>query len=146
MLHVWFHEQVEGKEFKYAVIVCRAQDRWVYCKHKERDTLECPGGHREPGEDIDDTARRELFEETGATEFSLRRICPYSVTDDSGTLSEAYGMLYYAEITRFGTLPDFEIERVELHEGAPPRWTYPTVQPVLTAHVAGVMGLRWDEL
>ncbi len=145
MLHVWFHEQAEGKDFKYAVIVARAHGRWVYCKHKERDTLEFPGGHREQGEDIDDTARRELYEETGAAEFSLRRICPYSVTDDSGALPETYGMLYYAEITRFGTLPVFEIERVELHEGAPRCWTYPTVQPILTAHVAEVMGLNWDE-
>ena len=30
---------------------------------------EFPGGHREKGETIDDTAKRELYEESGAIEF-----------------------------------------------------------------------------
>ena len=34
--------------------------KWVFCKHKERDTFEVHGGHREFGEDIIETAKREL--------------------------------------------------------------------------------------
>lgn len=47
---------------KFAVIVSKSQGKWVLCKHRERDTYECPGGHRENGEDILTTAKRELYE------------------------------------------------------------------------------------
>ena len=73
-------------------------------KHKERDTYEVPGGHREPGEDILETAKRELQEETGAIQFDMKPICVYSVTgknrvNDTG--EETYGLLCFAEITEF---------------------------------------------
>ncbi|MFA9380299.1 MAG: NUDIX domain-containing protein [Acetanaerobacterium sp.] len=135
MLDVWFHKQADDALFKFAVIISRANDRWVFCKHRERTTYECPGGHREPDEAIDDTARRELFEETGAIEFSLMRVCPYSVTDDTGERTETYGMLYYADVTRFGVLPDFEMEKILLLEELPECWTYPVIQPRLVERV-----------
>lgn len=62
----------------------------MFCKHKERDTYECPGGHREPNENIDDTAKRELWEETGAACFDLQPICAYSVRDDE---NETYPLI-----------------------------------------------------
>jgi 8-oxo-dGTP diphosphatase len=85
MLKVKFHEDYEDQLLKYAVIVSQYGDHWVFCKHKQRNTYECPGGHREPGEDILTTAERELFEETGAISYTVREICPYSVTDTSKT-------------------------------------------------------------
>ena len=65
---------------KFAVIVSQSNGKWVFCKHKERDTYEVPGGHREPEESILETARRELQEETGAVKFEIKPICVYSVT------------------------------------------------------------------
>lgn len=65
---------------KFAVIISQRNGKWVFCKHKERDTYEAPGGHREVGEDILETAKRELQEETGATRFDIKPICVYSVT------------------------------------------------------------------
>ena len=38
-----------------------------------------PGGHREAGEDILETAKRELQEETGAIKFEIKPICVYLV-------------------------------------------------------------------
>lgn len=128
MMNVGFYETVDDDLLQFAVIVARHNGKWVLCKHKERDTYECPGGHREIGEDILDTAKRELWEETGALGFALQQICVYSVIKEN---SETYGMLYYGEITEFGMLPDMEIERVELFAELPVKWTYPMIQPPL---------------
>ena len=72
-LEVKFYDTVEDALLKFAVIISRSNGKWVFCKHKERDTYEAPGGHREAGEDILKTARRELQEETGAVEFEIRQ-------------------------------------------------------------------------
>ena len=80
MTKVQFYDQVDDQKLKFAVIVTKTNGRWVFCKHRERDTLEVPGGHREPGEDILSTAKRELYEETGAVDFTIEPVCVYSVT------------------------------------------------------------------
>lgn len=131
-MEVRFFDSVDDHLLRFAVIIAKARGQWVFCKHKERDTYEIPGGHREAGEAIGDTAARELREETGAEEFDIRPVCAYSVTgknrvSDGG---ETFGMLYYAHIERFGPL-DSEMERVELFDCLPEKLTYPEIQPRL---------------
>lgn len=131
-MEVRFFDSVDDHLLRFAVIIAKARGQWVFCKHKERDTYEIPGGHREAGEAIGDTAARELREETGAEEFDIRPVCAYSVTgknrvSDGG---ETFGMLYYAHIERFGPL-DSEMERVELFDRLPEKLTYPEIQPRL---------------
>ena len=126
---VRFYETVEDSKLKFAVILARHNGKWVLCKHRERDTYEAPGGHREPGETIGEAARRELYEETGAVEYEIGPLCVYSVTDETG--EETFGMLYAAEITAFETELHSEIERIELFTELPDNWTYPEIQPLL---------------
>ncbi len=128
MLTVRFHEKADDGRLRFAVIVARHRGQWVFCQHRRRDTWEIPGGHREAGEKIDETARRELWEETGAADFSLRRVCAYSVRDGG---EETFGMLYAAEIFSFGPLPETEIGRAALFSELPEAWTYPLIQPRL---------------
>ena len=128
MIKVSFPNEVADEKLKFAVIVARHDGKWVFCQHRERDTYECPGGHREIGEAIEQTARRELWEETGAEKFSLQKIGPYEVVDGDKL---TYGMFYYAEIESFGKLPAMEIERIELMETLPTAWSYPQIQPSL---------------
>ena len=52
MLEVKFYDTVDDSLLKFAVIISLSNGKWVFCKHKERDTYEAPGGHREVGEDI----------------------------------------------------------------------------------------------
>jgi 8-oxo-dGTP diphosphatase len=138
MLEVRFYETVEDSLLSFAVIISRYQGKWVFCKHRERDTYECPGGRREPGEDILETAKRELWEETGATRYSLEDYGVYSVKRGN---TETFGLLCYAEIYEFGPLPASEIEKVELLETLPINWTYPEIQPLLLQRIIGMAGI-----
>ena len=131
---VRFYDDADDALLKFAVIIAKSNGKWVFCKHKERETLEIPGGHREIGEDIFETAKRELVEETAAADFKIRPICVYSVTGKNRvnkTGGELFGMLYYAEIISFGGKPESEIEKVVLLDDMPKNWTYPLIQPLL---------------
>ncbi|MGC2874078.1 NUDIX hydrolase [Ihubacter sp. rT4E-8] len=137
-MKVNFYESVEDKRLKFAVIAAKAEDKWVFCKHKERDTYEIPGGHREQGETILQAAKRELMEETGAIQFSIEPVCVYSVIGKNRvneTGEELYGMLYYAEIMEFSRELHSEMERIQLFDQLPQVWTYPEIQPLLIAEI-----------
>ena len=108
---------------KYAVIIARYQDKFIFCRHKDRNTYELPGGHREHKETIHETATRELREETGATKFTLTPVCGYKVED--------YGVLYYAEIFALEEKLCHEIQRIILSEKIPEELTYPHIHPFL---------------
>ena len=136
MIEVRFYDEVEDALLKFAVILARSNGKWVFCKHRERTTLEVPGGHREPREPIDTTAARELREETGALTFTLRPICVYSVLRD-GIPGESMGMLYWAEITALAPELHSEIEKIFLlDEPTSGNWTYPDIQPKLLEEAA----------
>lgn len=60
MLEVKLYDTVDDALLKFAVIISKSNGKWVFCKHKEWDTFEVHGGHREFGEDIIETAKREL--------------------------------------------------------------------------------------
>ena len=71
MLKVNFYKSAEDELLEFAVIVSVYNGKWVFCKHKNRTTYECPGGHREQNETIYETAKRELWEETGAKKIQF---------------------------------------------------------------------------
>lgn len=134
MVEIRFYDTVNDELLKFAVIISQSNGKWVFCKHKERDTYEVPGGHRETGENILETAKRELQEETGAIKFEIKPICVYSVTgktrvNDTG--EETFGLLCFAEITEFAKELHSEMEKVVLMDELPENWTYPLIQPKL---------------
>lgn len=128
---VRFYEEIDDARLKFAVILARSGGKWVYCRHRDRTTLEIPGGHREPGEAIEAAAERELREETGAKAFSIRPVCVYAVVRDDQP-GESCGMLFAAEINSFEGALHSEIAEIFLLD-APPEsnWTYPEIQPKL---------------
>ncbi len=135
---VRFYDSADDSLLKFAVIIARKDGQWVFCKHKNRDTFEIPGGHRETGEKIQDTAERELYEETGAIKYSIKHICMYSVTSpDSFNGEETFGDLYYADIEELETELHSEIEKVCFFNELPDRWTYPLIQPKLLEEASG---------
>ena len=142
MVEVKFYDDIDDGLLKFAVIITRTGNKWVFCKHRERDTYESPGGHRENGEQVLDTAKRELYEETGALDYSIEPVCVYSVAVDNGFgRDETFGMLYYAEILSFEKELHSEIEKILTTDHLVDKWTYPLIQPRLIEE-AGRRGLQ----
>ncbi len=132
MIEVKFYDQAADELLKFAVIISKTNGKWVFCKHKERNTYEVPGGHREENETILETAKRELKEETGALDFTVSPICVYSVTGKNKvneTSEETYGMLFFADIKSFENELHSEMEKVLITDTLVENWTYPLIQP-----------------
>ena len=134
LVEVRFYDNIEDSLLKFAVIIAKTDNKWVFCKHRDRDTYEVPGGHREDDEEILETAKRELKEETGAVVFDIKPICVYSVKGktrvNENLGDETFGMLYFADIVSFEALHS-EIEKIMITDELVDNWTYPLIQPRL---------------
>lgn len=131
MLNVIFRgfDEVADELYKYAVIVARYDGKWVFSRHRDRDTWEIPGGHRETGETIEQTAWRELYEETGAVDADVKPVTVYGVVRDG---VPTYGVLFFADVKALGPIPDgSEIAEIGLYELIPHNLTYTAIQPPL---------------
>ena len=135
MLKINFYKlhSIENSKLKFAIIITKFKGKWIFVRHKERTTWEIPAGHRESDEDINFTASRELFEETGAKKYNLVPVCIYSVDTGKG---ESFGQLFYSDVKELGELPNFEIGEIKLFDSIPENLTYPSIQPILFKKVA----------
>lgn len=118
-------EEISDVQLIIAMIIAKYQGKTVYVRHKERTTFEIPGGHRELNETIEECAKRELMEETGATEFILKPLFILGV-DREGI--EDYGQVYIAEIKEFSNKLEYEMEEIVFLDDEPEENTYPDIQ------------------
>ena len=49
---------IENEKLGFSVSVARMNGQYLFCRHRERITWECPGGHIEPGETPLEAAKR----------------------------------------------------------------------------------------
>ena len=113
---------IGNERLKYAVIIAKHYSNYVLVRHKKRDTFEFPAGHREAGEKILETAKRELYEETGAVKYKIQYLADYSIEENELI---GYGSLFYADIFTFDKLLDYEIAERVIVEKLPEDLTYP---------------------
>ncbi|MBQ7864830.1 MAG: NUDIX domain-containing protein [Clostridia bacterium] len=113
---------------KYVVTFARYQDKWLFSRHRSRTTWETQGGHIEEGETPLQAARRELYEESGATEFTITPMFDYWAGDRTGS---AVGVIFLAEITQLDDLPNSEMAEVRTFDALPDNLTYPEITPFL---------------
>ncbi len=121
----WFipDYDVPESQLRFSVLAARYEGQWLFCRHRERQSWEQPGGHREAGESTMEAAARELHEETGAVDFSLQYLGVYGLEGEKGT---NYGSLWLAEVKALGPLPEAsEMAEVGLFDRPPEAQTYP---------------------
>lgn len=138
MRTVTFYENAEDDALKFAAVVSRCHGQWVFCRDKKDDAWKIPGGNRRNGENIEETARRELYEGLGAAGFRLLPVCVCGVREESG--DETLGMLYFAEVQEFFNTLGFEAGRIGCFGVLPENLANPDVQPALLERVSEMYG------
>ena len=111
-------DHCKEEEFTRVVCVCEYKGKYVFSYNKKRKGWEIPGGHIEEGETWQEAAKREMYEETGATKIELEPINIYKIT--------SYGLLCYCKILEMEELPkEFEMEKIMFSKTLPKDLTYP---------------------
>ena len=118
----------ELKAYKYTVIFTLYNGKWLYARHKERDTFETAGGHIELGETPLEGAKRELYEETGAVKYTIVPAFDYSAHFPNFYNT---GQVFFAQIHELGDMPDYEMIEVKLFDTIPDKMRFPWILPIL---------------
>lgn len=112
------------EEFTRVVCVCRYKGKYVFSYNKKRNGWEIPGGHIEDGENWEEAAKREVYEETGATKMIITPICIYKIN--------TFALLCYCEILEIGELSKkFEISNIMFSDKLPDNLSFPDTHKLL---------------
>lgn len=104
-------------EIEFVNCVAHQQNRILFCKWRDEDIWVIPGGRVEPGETAEETARRELLEETGATLKNLEVLCYIHCFMFN---LEYWGIAYLGEIEALGNPLDLnEVSEAKLFSDFP---------------------------
>ena len=107
----------DENDYTRVVCVSRYKNKYVFLYNKKRNGWEIPGGHIEEGETWQEAAKREMYEETGATNIELTPICVYKIS--------TFALLCYCEIKEISKIPEgYEMSKVMFSDSLPNNLTY----------------------
>ena len=108
----------DESEYTRVVCVCRYHGKYVFCYNKKRNSWEIPGGHIESDETWQEAAKREMYEETGATKIEVTPVSVYKIS--------TFALLCFCEILEMEKLPeDYEMSKIMFSDDLPDNLTYP---------------------
>ncbi|ANU16784.1 nucleoside triphosphatase YtkD [Planococcus maritimus] len=79
--HLFFEKGRSQIESRHVLVIGKFEGQWLLTRHSVRG-LEFPGGKAEPGESLEQAAKREVYEETGAVVNELEWLAEYQVHTD----------------------------------------------------------------
>ncbi len=124
----------DESEYTRVVCVCRYQGKFLFSYNKKREGWEIPGGHIEEGETWQEAAKREMYEETGATKIKVTPVCVYKIS--------TFGLLCFCEILELEKLPEeYEMSEIMLSDELPDNLTFPDSFKLYFKTVKEKMGL-----
>ncbi|PID98587.1 MAG: hypothetical protein CSA83_00465 [Actinomycetales bacterium] len=125
---VEIHPLGSADDCQYTVVFTFRANQLLLSRHKDRTTWETQGGHVDPDENVDQGARRELYEESGVIPETLKPICDYWASRNN---LGAWGRVYLATVAHIDDLPESEIAEIKWFAKLPKNLTYPGITPVL---------------
>ena len=121
---LYFGERPAGVgKIEFVNCLAHQDNEILFCKWRDNDIWTLPGGRAEPGETAEETAHRELLEETGATLKNLEMLCYiHCFMFDL----EYWGIAYFGEIEALGNPLDLEeVSEASLFSHFPENLTNP---------------------
>jgi len=110
-------------KIEFVNCLAHQQNQILFCKWRDNDIWTLPGGRAEPGETAEETAHRELLEETGATLKNLEVLCYIHCFMFN---LEYWGIAYLGEIETLGNPLDLEeVSEARLFSHFPENPTHP---------------------
>lgn len=129
---------IESQKLNYVVMAARYLDQWIFVRHRERSTWELVSGHIEAGETADQAAVRELSEEAGVLNSSMKVLCDYEVTVNG---KKEFGRFYGVKVHELDPILKHEIEELVLADTLPQALSYPEVHSLLFQRALEHFGL-----
>jgi 8-oxo-dGTP diphosphatase len=113
-VQISFQRDFLSEKSEHVLVICSFYGQWLLTKHKIRG-LEFPGGKREKGETLEEAAKREVYEETGASLKTIEWIGDYKVTSEKQSFVKT---IFYGEVESLEQKEDyFETEGPVLVRG-----------------------------
>jgi len=98
-----FEDNAFNQHPRHILVICRYNNEWLLTRHLVRG-LEFPGGKAENGESVEEAARREVMEETGAVLRKLESMGEYKVDDEAGSFVKR---IFYGEVEEIFPKDDY---------------------------------------
>lgn len=78
---LFFEKGQSQIDSRHVLVIGKHNGKWLLTRHSVRG-LEFPGGKAEPDESLEQAAKREVYEETGASVNNLEWLAEYTVYTD----------------------------------------------------------------